>query len=124
MSSSWQNDGRKIPDEVMSYIRQIAVRAVEEKGYSPEDVIKILGLSRSCIYEWLRKYREEGFTGLETQRAPGAKPVITQEMARGCERPYCKQLLRRMAMILAYGTETCWLSGCTHTSVYGFVGVR
>jgi transposase len=80
MSSSWQNDGRKIPDEVMSYIRQIAVRAVEEKGYSPEDVIKILGLSRSCIYEWLRKYREEGFTGLETQMAPGATPVITKEM--------------------------------------------
>jgi transposase len=80
MSSSWHNDGRKIPDEVMSYIRQIAVRAVEEKGYGPEDVIKIFGLSRSCIYEWLRKYREEGFTGLETQKAPGAKPVITQEM--------------------------------------------
>ena len=51
MSGSWQNDGRKIPDEVMSYIRQMAVRAVEEKGYSPEAVIDILGLSRSCIYE-------------------------------------------------------------------------
>lgn len=80
MSSSWQNDGRKIPDEVMSYIRQMAVRAVEGKGYSPEAVIDILGLTRSCIYDWLRKYREKGLIGLETQTAPGAKPIITEEM--------------------------------------------
>ena len=75
MSGSWQNDGRKIPDEVMSYIRQMAVRAVEEKGYSPEAVINILGLIRSCIYEWLRKYRERGLRGLERaqSRFPGSR---------------------------------------------------
>ena len=45
MKPDWLSDGRLIPDEVMSYLRKIAVHAVEEMGCSPEDVIKILGLS-------------------------------------------------------------------------------
>jgi hypothetical protein len=36
MNAEWMLDARKIPDEVMNYIRRIAVRAVEEKHYSPE----------------------------------------------------------------------------------------
>ena len=42
-------DGRKVPDEVMNYLRKIAVLAVVEKGRSPEEVMDVLGLSRSCI---------------------------------------------------------------------------
>jgi transposase len=80
MIESWAEDGRKIPGLVMSYIRKIAVRAVQDKGYSPEAVVDILGLSRSCIYDWLRKYRKEGMPSLETQAAPGAEPQVTQEM--------------------------------------------
>ena len=38
MIDSWEFDGRKIPDQVMTYIRMLTVRAVEEKGYSPEAV--------------------------------------------------------------------------------------
>jgi transposase len=80
MSESWIEDGRKIPDLVMNYIRKIAVRAVEEKGYSPEAVVDMLGLSRSCIYDWLRRYHKEGMAGLETRAAPGAEPRVTEEM--------------------------------------------
>ena len=80
MIDSWEADGRKIPDLVMSYIRKLAVRAVEEKGYSPEVVVDMLGFSRSCIYDWLRKYHEAGMAGLETQTAPGAVPEVSQEM--------------------------------------------
>jgi transposase len=54
-----------IPDEVMDYLRKIAVHAVEENGFSPEDVVKILGLSRSTIYEWLKRFREHGYAGLD-----------------------------------------------------------
>lgn len=38
MKAEWMFDARKIPDEVMNYLRRIAVRAVEEKHYSPEVV--------------------------------------------------------------------------------------
>jgi len=40
MNEEWLVDGRKIPDEVMGYIRKIAVQAVRENGQSPEVVAK------------------------------------------------------------------------------------
>ena len=80
MINSWVEDGRKIPGLVMNYIRNIAVCAVEEKGYSAEAVVDILGFSRSCIYDWLRKYHKGGMAALETQTAPGAEPHVTEEM--------------------------------------------
>ena len=48
-------DGRNLPPVVMDHLRKIAVRAVLLQGYSPEEVIEILGLSRSCIYTGLRR---------------------------------------------------------------------
>ena len=53
MKAEWLFDARKIPDEVMNYVRRIAVRAIEEKHYSPELVADLLGISRSSIYDWL-----------------------------------------------------------------------
>lgn len=80
MKPKWLSDARLIPDDVMSYLRKIAVRAVEENGYSPEDVIKIFGFSRSSIYDWLNRYRADGYTGLDTKKAPGAPATVTPEM--------------------------------------------
>lgn len=80
MKTDWMSDARLIPDETMSYLRKIAVHAVMELGYSPEDVIKIMGFSRSCIYDWLNRFDELGYDGLETQKAPGAPRIITKEM--------------------------------------------
>lgn len=51
MIPNWLSDARLIPDDVMSYLRKIVICAVNEKSYSPEDVLDILGLSRTCIYE-------------------------------------------------------------------------
>jgi transposase len=83
MIDSWGEDGRKIPGGLgMNSIRKLAVRAVEEKGYSPEAVVDILGFSRSCIYDWLRRYREVGMAGLEIQTAPGAEAQVSEEMDR------------------------------------------
>ena len=73
-------DGRNLPPVVMDHLRKIAVRAVLLQGYSPEDVIEILGLSRSCIYTWLGRYRAGGIKGLERRKAPGAPVAITQKM--------------------------------------------
>jgi len=65
MKAKWVFDTRKIPDEVMNYLRRIAVRAVEEKHYSPEVVADFLDISRSSIYDWLREYREKGESALD-----------------------------------------------------------
>lgn len=81
MNAEWLSDFRKIPDEVMNYLRRIAVRAVEDKQHSPELIADVLGISRSCIYDWLRWYRAEGEAALDTRSAPGAVPVLTPAMA-------------------------------------------
>jgi len=80
MNAEWTLDARKIPDEVMNYLRRIAVQAVEEKHYSPEVAADFLNISRSSIYDWIHKYREEGEDALDTKKAPGAPLVITPEM--------------------------------------------
>jgi len=80
MKAEWLSDARKIPDEVMNYLRRIAVNAVEEKHFSPELIANVFGISRSSIYEWLRWYREQGEDALDSGSAPGASPIITAEM--------------------------------------------
>jgi hypothetical protein len=76
-NEEWLQDGRKIPDEVMGYIRKIAVQAVRERGQSPEVVAQIFNFNRSCIYRWLKHYDEGGYEALESQPAQGAEPVVT-----------------------------------------------
>ena len=80
MNTDWLADGRKIPDEVMNYIRVMAVRAVREMNLSPELIAKSYNVNRSCIYRWLKKYDEGGYDALESRMAPGADPLITPEM--------------------------------------------
>ena len=80
MKAKWLFDARKIPDEVMNYIRRIAVRAVVEKPQSPESIAEIFGISRGRIYEWLRWYHDGGEQALDTKSAPGAIPVILPHM--------------------------------------------
>ena len=80
MKPNWMSDARQIPDEVMTYLRPIAVCAVNEKGYSPEDVADFFGVSRSAIYDWLHRFETDGYDGLKTRKAPGAPPMITSDM--------------------------------------------
>jgi transposase len=80
MGNEWMKDGRKIPDEVMDYVRKMVVRAVREMNESPERVAQLFGFSPSCIYEWLSCYDEGGYSALETGKAPGAVPLITPAM--------------------------------------------
>lgn len=80
MKPSWLSDARQIPDEVMTFIRQIAVCAINEKNFNPDDVSDMLGVSRSSIYDWLHRYATDGYEGLETRKAPGTPPLITEKM--------------------------------------------
>jgi transposase len=63
-------DGRKIGPEAMEEIRIRAVQRVQS-GESPETVIKTLGFSRACIYNWLARYRAGGWHALRTGHRSG-----------------------------------------------------
>jgi transposase len=80
VDTDWLNDARKIPDEAMSYIRKIAVRAVVESKFRPATVAAMLKISLSSIYAWIERYNRGGYESLDTATAPGAEPRITSEM--------------------------------------------
>lgn len=80
MTEEWMDDARKIPDDAMGYIRKIAVRAIIEGGYSPEDIAVIFEVSRTAIYAWLRRFEQGGYPELDTKKAPGGPCIITKEI--------------------------------------------
>jgi transposase len=71
-----KNDARKLSHKTLEEIR---IRAVEQvqAGQSPELVIKALGFSRSCIYDWLARYRAGGWHALRAVPLKGRPPRIT-----------------------------------------------
>jgi transposase len=69
-------DGRKLDHKTLEEIR---IRAVErvQAGESPETVIATLGFTRSCIYEWLARYRAGGWNGLKAKPLAGRPKKIS-----------------------------------------------
>ena len=73
-------DYRTVPDIVMDYIRKIAVDAIDNRSFSVQEAVEFLGISKSTIYEWLKKFDQSGYDALNTVKAPGADPIMTSEM--------------------------------------------
>ena len=63
-------DGRKLSPKTLEEIRTRAIQRVQS-GESPEIVIKTLGFSRACIYNWLARYRAGGWHALKTGSRTG-----------------------------------------------------
>lgn len=76
MNADWMRDPRKIPDDVMNFLRRLAVSAVIEKKQSIKDVATIMNLSQGTIRKWVTWYRRDGEDALDTRKAPGAQPII------------------------------------------------
>ena len=71
-----RRDARALDHKTLEEIR---IRAVErvQAGESPEVVIQVLGLSRSCIYTWLARYRAGGRGALKARALKG-RPLKMQ----------------------------------------------
>jgi transposase len=74
-------DGRRLDHKTREKIRIRAVKLVEQ-GRSPEQVIKALGFHRSCIYEWLAKYREGGTKALQTKTLSGRPKKLNGQQVK------------------------------------------
>ena len=57
-------DGRTLDHTALAHLRQLAVKRVVEDGESPSAVMRSFGFSRTAIYPWLRKWKDEGWESL------------------------------------------------------------
>jgi transposase len=71
-----KQDARKLDHKTLEEIRIRAVRQVQA-GESPEVVVKALGFSRACIYQWLVRYREGGWEALRAKPITGRPRRLT-----------------------------------------------
>jgi len=74
------DDGRALDHRTLEEIRIRSVKAVL-RGYSPEVVIGVLGLSRCCIYVWLDAYHKGGWEALRARPLAG-RPAELDEQAK------------------------------------------
>lgn len=92
-------DRRKLSPNTLEEIRTRAVQRVEA-GDSPEEVIKALGFSRACIYNWLARYRAGGWRALRTGSRSGRPNKLTGSQI--------KYLFRGQLVIVAQPAEIWW----------------
>ena len=64
------NDARRLTHDQLTDLRHRGVSAVQE-GESPEDVVRVLGISRATIYGWLARYRQGGWGQLDAKKRGG-----------------------------------------------------
>ena len=79
-------DGRKLDHKALEHIRIIAVKRVAEDGEAPGDVMKSLGLCRTSIYPWLRKFEDKGWEALAEKIAQGPEPKLSEKQRQQVKR--------------------------------------
>ena len=93
-------DGRKIPDAVREQIRFDAIKDWQE-GMTPISLASKYGTSKKIIYEWIGRYRQDGWDGLRTRTGKtGPKPKLSPQ-----QQQQLKTLLRTQTPI-DYGYQT------------------
>jgi transposase len=71
-------DGRTLDHTTLEHLRQLAVQRVLQ-GERPSDVMKSLGFCRTSIYRWLRAHRTGGKKALDSRKAKGPEPKLTEK---------------------------------------------
>lgn len=79
-------DGRTLDHKTLEHIRTLAVKRVLEDGEAPSEVMNSLGLCRTTIYPWLRRYAEEGTEALVEKIAQGPAPKLTEKQRQQVKR--------------------------------------
>jgi transposase len=79
-------DGRTLDHKALEHIRLLAVKRVIEDKEAPSDVMKSLGLCRTTIYPWLRKFEDQGMEALAERIAQGPEPKLTEKQRQQVKR--------------------------------------
>lgn len=79
-------DGRTLAHKALEHRRKLAVQRVLEDGEDPSEVMRSLGLCRTSIYPWLRKFHEEGWDALVERIAQGREPKLNDKQRERVKR--------------------------------------
>lgn len=79
-------DGRTLNHKALEHIRMHAVKCVVEGGQAPSEVMKSLGLCRTTIYPWLRRYEDKGMEALVERIAQGPEPKLSEKQRQQIKR--------------------------------------
>src|SRR6266566_4976623 len=79
-------DGRKLSHKALEHMRILAVRRVMEDGERPSAVMDSLGLCRTSIYPWLRRYKDEGAEALAEKISQGPEPKLSEKQRQQVRR--------------------------------------
>ena len=79
-------DGRTLDHKTLEHLRKLAVKRVIDDGEAPSDVMTSLGLCRTSIYRWLRKYDDAGMEALAEKIAQGPEPKLTEKQRQQVKR--------------------------------------
>lgn len=79
-------DGRTLAHNTLEHLRKLAVRRVVEGGERPSDVMDSLGLCRTSIYPWLRKFNKKGIESLVSHVATGPTPKLNEKQRQQVRR--------------------------------------
>lgn len=76
-----KNKWKKISPQARDEIRKRAIQRVRD-GESSEVVVKAVGFSRHCIYNWLVKYGSGGWDALKTGKEPDRPDILDDTKIR------------------------------------------
>ena len=79
-------DGRTLDHKALEHMRILAVKRVVEEGEAPSEVMQSLGLCRTSIYRWLRKYEDQGMEALVESIAQGPEPKLAEKQRQQVKR--------------------------------------
>ncbi len=79
-------DGRTLDHKALEHLRIVAVKRVVEDGETPSEVIKSLGLCRTTIYPWLRRFKDKGLEALAEKIALGPEPKLSEKQRQQVKR--------------------------------------
>lgn len=79
-------DGRTVNHKALEHLRKLAVKRVVEEGEKPSEVMESLGLCRTSMYPWLRKFKEKGWEALAERIAQGPEPKLNERQRQQVKR--------------------------------------
>jgi transposase len=111
-------DGRRLKHEVLTELRKRAVARVQS-GESPEVVVRAMGFSRACIYNWLAMYRAGGGDALDARKRGGRPRKLKGNMIKWVYRIVVGSDPRQYKFAFAL-----WTRNAIGTLIYQRYGIR